>query len=178
MISSQITRFHEHELRKLAEENSRMKYMHVGLLGLSGQHHPIISGAQTTDEVNKMRPHLKMISGDYLTYFVKSQQSGGSPHCRLCGAPSETVSHVTVTCPALSDTRVRILTQLSSLTSLADTYRDNEELFSQFLIDPASFNLPSRVNISDPQLPAIYKICRDLCFSLDKERLEKLKSIQ
>ena len=62
LVSSQITRFHEKELRKLAEENSRMKYMHVGLLGLSGRHHPIISGALTTDEVRKMRPHLKMDS--------------------------------------------------------------------------------------------------------------------
>ena len=78
--------------------------MNVSISGLSGAHHPALSGVITSTEVKQMRPHLKMLSGDYLTYQTRSQQSGGSPDCRLCPAsiegnkPAEDIEHILTKC--------------------------------------------------------------------------------
>ena len=83
-VITKITAFHERELRQLAEQNSLMTFFNVSLLGLRGRYYPAISFTKTTNEVAKMKPHLKMLTGNYLTYKIKSEQSGGSPKCRLC----------------------------------------------------------------------------------------------
>ena len=45
--------------------------------------HFIQSSTKTYIQVKNMRPHIKMLLGDFLTYQTKSEQSGGSPHCRF-----------------------------------------------------------------------------------------------
>ena len=85
-ILTKITAFHERELRQIAlsKIETSMKYLNVSLLGLGGRIHPAITGVSTSHEVRKMRPHIKMLSGNYLTFEVKSRQSGGSDKCCLC----------------------------------------------------------------------------------------------
>ena len=98
-VSDKITSFHERELRTAAAKNSKMIYLNVNLYGLTGRCHPSISSnIITTDDVKIMRPHLKMLGGDYLTYQIKSQQSGGSPQCRLCLSGTESISHIVYSC--------------------------------------------------------------------------------
>ena len=55
---------------------------------------------------------------------------------------------------------------------------NNDEHMIQFILDPTSMNLPSRVNISDDKLPQLLNICRNLVNSLHTERIRKLKEKQ
>ena len=89
-IETRILSFHERELRKRAAEIRRMKYFNCSLLGLSAECHPSIKGIYSTNEVKRSRIHIKMLLGDLYTYEVKSQQLGGSPHCRNCEKQNKT----------------------------------------------------------------------------------------
>ena len=90
-VLTKITAYYEKELRHDAKSNSCMDFLNVDMVGLRGKHHPAIKNIVTPTEVQKMRPHLKMLCGNLLTYATKFNQSGtGSPHCRLCPAKSET----------------------------------------------------------------------------------------
>ena len=91
-----------------------MCYLNVFACGLRGRHHPAISNMLTTRDVKLSRPHLKFLSGNYLTYKVKSEQSGGSPLCRICSSEcEESVSHVISTCQSLAVERNRIISEIS-----------------------------------------------------------------
>ena len=79
-ILTKITSFHEKELRQEAMTNSCMKFLHVDLTGLRGKHHPAIANIKTTAEVAKLRPHLKMLCGNLLTYGQKFNSQAWGPH--------------------------------------------------------------------------------------------------
>ena len=181
-ISDKINIFHETELRLAAAKNSKMKYLNVSLHGLTGRLHPALGGdIRTTSDVDKMRPHLKLLSGDYLTYQVRSQQSGGSPICRLCGLADETSCHIIASCQKLD--RKQFLEEYKSLCLLSennisfDYMVKSEETLTQFILDPCSFNLKTRIHIDDPVKSALFKLSRDFCFSLDKQRRQKLNAL-
>ena len=106
-VMSKITAFHEHELRMKAGENEYMKYLNVNL---SGKHHPCLSGIITTEEVRKMRPHVKLLTGDYLTYQKKYDQTNqGSPLCRLCHLEGESICHILIIYSAYKSKRKKLL---------------------------------------------------------------------
>ena len=63
-VEVRIKAFHDNELRR----KSDMKYLNVSLHGLSGRHHPALSGLVTTQDVKKSRCHIKMLIEDYNTY--------------------------------------------------------------------------------------------------------------
>ena len=56
-ILTKITAFHETELRKMAANNSKMKYLNVTLTGLRGRHHLSLSNIVTVEQVRKLRLH-------------------------------------------------------------------------------------------------------------------------
>ena len=159
-----------------------MKYLNISLHGLSGRLHYAIGGdIRTTGDVDKMRPHLKFLSGDYLTYQVKSQQSGGPAICRLCRLADETSSHIIGSCQQLD--RKQFFKEFQTLCSLSqnkinfDDMLSNEETLTQFILDPCSFNLKIRIHIDDPVKISLLKLSRDFCFSLDKQRRQKLHEL-
>ena len=84
MVITKISAYHEQLLREAAISNSRMKYLNISLQSLRGHHHVALNNIITSYEVKKCRIHLKMLSGDYLTYSMKASHSGGSSHCRIC----------------------------------------------------------------------------------------------
>ena len=46
-------------------------------------------------QVKKLRPHLKFISGDYLTYQTQFQRTHkGTPWCKICELENGTISHI------------------------------------------------------------------------------------
>ena len=169
----------------MAKTNSRMKYLNVSLSGLRGRHHPALNNIITTLDVKKSRIHLKMLAGDYLTYEVKANQSGGSAHCRCCPLPSptENLAHILKSCVAYCDIRQRVSSEYEQLCQEAMfsiPYKQivtDDETFCQFVLDPASFNLKDRVNINDPVLDKIFKLSRDYCFAINAERMRILNSI-
>ena len=83
-------------------------------------------------------------------------------------------------CLAYSAIRNRILPELEALCRKTDSNPDIHDIFSdknklsQFILDPTSLNLHSRINASDPQVGQIFQLCRDYCFSIHKCRMKIL----
>ena len=172
-------------LRQSADGNDLMKYLNVSTTGLRGRHHPALSNMVTAHEVKLSRPHVKFLAGNYLTYKIKSDQSGGSPRCRICQSGcDETVSHVISTCQGMAVERNRLLSEFKVLCSktknqiVFDDIIKSEELLCQFILDPTSLNLHTRVSLSDPLVPQFYKLSRDFCYILDKTRIGLLKEME
>ena len=185
LIMTKITAFHEDKLRKAANGNSLMTYLNVSTLGLRGRHHPALANMKTTNDVRTSRPHLKLLSGNYLTYKVKSDQSGGSPDCRICiSGIEESVSHVVSSCGAMTDDRTRIFTEFRRLCNSTKNRIDFDEIsrcennLTQFILDPTSLNLPVRVHMSDPLVPQFFKLSREFCYIIDKTRIGLLKNME
>ena len=121
---------------------------------------------------------LKMLAGDFLTYEIKSNQSGGGSHCRCCQAPSppENLQHILTSCAAYRDIRSRFTTQFELLCTQSDSdipfsqICSDSELFCQFVLDPGSFNLKNRIHTNDPTLNHFFKLSRDYCYAINSAR--------
>ena len=177
---TKIIIFHEKELRLKSINNSSMFYLNVAMTGLNGRAHPAICDMLTGCDVDRARPHIKMLTGDYLTYKKKSIRCGGSSLCPLC-LPQEfedTLTHILMS--HITEKRQSILNQIEILcyqSTSCVNFKNilyNKEEVTQFILDPTSVNLTSKINYSDPILPEIIKKCRDYCFVTDKERMESL----
>ena len=168
-----------------AETNSLMTYLNVSTTGLRGRHHPALSNMITTREVRLSRPHIKLLSGNYLTYQIKADQSGGSSRCRICSSgEEESVCHVISTCQGLAEVRNRLLEEFRELCKTTknrinfDDIIQNEDRLCQFVLDPTSLNLPIRLSLKDPLVTEFFKVSRDFCYIVDKTRIELLKNLQ
>ena len=183
LVATRITAHYERILRQAAVENTQMEYLNVSTTGLRGRHHLALSNMVTTREVQQSRPHLKFLSGNYLTYQTRSDQSGGSPHCRICKHESETVSHVISSCSGMATERVTMLKELEKLCMMTKNNINlleiisNEKILCQFILDPSSLNLSKRVSLSDPVINMFYKFSREYCYLIDKTRIELLKQL-
>ena len=190
-IKTKIITFHEKEQRSYAAENNKMCWLNVSMSGLSGKSHLIPHGISTAHEIQKLTPAFKMLCGDFLTYSIRADQSGGSPHCRICSndcsGPSEDILHILTECTATSATRIRILKDLEETISgshFKGGPKNTNELdlttLIQFILDCTSMNLQNKykININDPQLTQIFKVTRDLIFAISQERMRLLKSKQ
>ena len=167
-----------------AKENSLMHYMNVNLYSLRGRVHPSLANVITSKEVKKLRPHIKFLTGDYLTYQRRYQESGkGNPICKLCRLENESICHILTQCPAYKSTRDRILLELEEICSVIrsnfnfETIKTDPETLTQFLLDPTSFNLKTRVHISDPVVQELFKLSRDYCSAIHLERTRKLEEL-
>ena len=185
LVNTKIKVYHETVLREAASRNSQMEYLNVSTIGLGGRHHPALANLVSTQDVRMSRPHLKFLSGNYLTYDVKASQSGGSARCRICSSGSnETVCHVISTCQALSVERNKLLNEFEKLCSLTKNQinftdmKESETKLCQFILDPTSLNLGVRVSLNDPLLPDFFRLTRDYCFLMDKTRIRLLKVIE
>ena len=79
-IHTKIAAYFETYMRDKASKSSSMKYLNVSLMGLRGKRYPALSDIVTTHEVKRAKIHIKMLAGDFLTYQVRAERSGGSPH--------------------------------------------------------------------------------------------------
>ena len=122
-----------------------------------------------------------MLSGDYLTYEVKSSQSGGSPHCRCCDSRvAENILHILIECDAYRETRTSILGEIETLLQEANfQYEEifqNKQYMTQFILDPTSMNLPLRINSSSKIFKDLLKLSRDFYFSINTKRTKLLQA--
>ena len=185
-----ITAYHEKLLRMKSSTNSKMSYLNISLNGLNGRCHPALHGIKTTKNVQSMRPHIKMLSGDYYTYKLRSEYLGGTPYCRLCLEPPsktekiEDLEHILTECGSYTEVRKRILCEMEEICAHSKTQLDfklilkNPAQLTQFILDCCSLNLPSRISSNDPIFSSVYQLSRDLCFSINKTRLNKLKVLK
>ena len=132
-----------------------------------------------TQDVKKLRLHLKFLTCDYLTNErLAHNHPGKDPGCQLCQAPTDYIEHVIMSCRATSDVRDRVLPELLNAVALVQPNSKLLEVLpppsvmTQFVLDCTSFNLPDTVRIPyhNPQISEIFRISRDWCFALNNER--------
>ena len=182
---------HEAALRNKAAGNYKLQYLNVQVTGLTGRPHPIIARVLTTQDVTTMRPHIKMLTGDYQCFAYLAQDRGMEPHCRLCRllldaqdqAPAEDIEHLLTSCRATADTRSRIMPEiLNALTTSFPSNRlltnPNHIMLTQFLLDPCSMNLPNDIRLPSEHMNVtlLTKLCCRLTTALHKDRTRQLKA--
>ena len=85
MVTTRIICWHERMQRSSSLCNSKMTYLNVQLHGLSGRPHPALQHIYNTQDVKKLRLHLKFLTSDYLTNDrLALDQPDKSPACSLC----------------------------------------------------------------------------------------------
>ena len=128
--TTKVRSYHEKYWREKSLSNSKMTFLNTQLLSLNGRHHPALYGLMTTREVERMRPHIKMLTGDYLTYSrIVTDRQTGDPSCRLCRKltvppslappPAETIPHILTECRGTAEVRERIIPELLNSLLLA-----------------------------------------------------------
>ena len=164
-VYTKISAYFEKSLREKAENNSSMKFLNVSLTGLRGRRHPALSNIMTTHEVKKARTHIKMLLGDYLTFYKKSTRSGGPSSCRCCSnttSMNETLTHIPTQCDAYEEIRKQIFPEFSQVCresrSGVNFHKivENAENLTQFILDPSSINLTPRISMNDPVLDKLF----------------------
>ena len=114
-------------------------------------------GLTTTRNVEKAQTHMKMLSGDYLTYSrLAIERKSGNSSCILCRDISplsqDTIVHVLTECRETAETRERIIQEfLNVLLEIKPTHvylnrplnlRTPDPVLTKFILDRTSFNLP------------------------------------
>ena len=189
LIKTKVIACTEVSWREKAAKNSKLHFLNVQTLGLSGRPHPVLSGVLTTQEVMRSRVHVKMLCGDYPCYSYIGSDKNQDTYCKLCKhlhpqvtPPEEDMVHLVSRCKATSDTRARILPELFNLISLhlpnnSILNSPNHTHLTQLILDPTSLNLPMTIRIAPghPILPDVLNRSRHLCFALHKDRTRQLK---
>ena len=160
-------------------KSESLKHFNVQLLGLTGRPHLVILSANDKRSIEKLRIHLKFLTGDFLSYSKLTRNQGCDPYCRLCLAPVENLQHILTECRLTANVRERLYPELvnlvadiSPLSSLLDRSMTPNSILTQFIIDPASMNLPNshRISYQHPRLPDLYRMSRDWCYAVYKCR--------
>ena len=183
LVRTRVTAYHEAELRRAARSNSTLEYFNVEALGLNGRAHPILDIHETRDSM-KLKAHLKFLTGDILSYQNLSHDRGTDSSCRLCGAQEENTQHIITECRSYADVRERLYPELVNLVAsinptsgILTTSNTSNRLLTQFILDPASLNLPNshRISFQHPRLHELYCLSRDWCFAIYNRRIKLLK---
>ena len=93
-------------------------------------------------------------------------------------------NHIIATCEAYSEISNDINEKIIHVCNEAtpafniDPIMQEKTLFTQFILDCTSMNLPHRIIPESDLFISVLKLSRDLCFGITKLRTEKLKMIQ
>ena len=168
----------------------KLLYLNIQAIGLSGRPYPVLAWVLTTQDVMTIRPHLKMLAGDYICYAYLAHDRGVDPHCRMCKslsshpAPAEDLVHLLTRCRATADTRDRVLPELFNTVSkyipsnalLTSTAHHH---LTQFILDCSSLNLPAniRVNPNRPGFNDIARQCSTTINAIHNHRTRLVKAM-
>ena len=181
LVKSRITNWYETDFRHKSLQNSKMKYLNVKLLGLSGAPHPAMRNIHTSQDAKKLRLHLKFLTSDFLTNErISMNQPYHSSACTLCLCPVESIEHVLASCRATKDERSRLLPELLNVVArvqpscaiLDHHMYTKPHILTQFVLDCSSPNLPdqARIPAHNPDITDVFKISRDWTFAIYSER--------
>ena len=151
-----VRTYHEAALRKNAAQNYKLQYLNVQALGLTSRIHPILSWVMTTQDTVIVRPHIRMLAGDYLCGDYLGRDRGIYPQCKLCRAlpmpqvVPEDIEHLLTRCRATAETRE---SKIPNLLNTISEFSPNNALLlnpgqtqmTQFILDCTSLNLSSDV---------------------------------
>ena len=190
MANTAVITHHEKSLRISALNNHKLKYLNIQATGLSGRPHPIFSWILTTQDVMVIRPHLRMLAGDYQCYAYQASDRGLDPTCKICQslghhpAPAEDLVHIITRCRATADTRSRYLPELLNTVAkyfptcnlLCNTTHD---ILTQFILDCSSLNLApdTRIPSNHPNFTCITRQCSIMINSIHRHRTKLLKEL-
>ena len=186
LVKSRVTNWHENHLRTLALKNSKMQFLNVQLTGLCGAPHPALRNIFTSQDVKKLRHHLKFLTGDFISNYRRAlDQPNLSPACDLCDAPEDTVEHVMAVCRATHAVRERLLPELLNIVARVQPMcgilknQTMPHTLTQFLIDCSSLNLPEtfRIPAHNPDIVEVFRCSRDWSFAIISERTRLLKKL-
>ena len=188
MTATKVTVYAEKKWRQEASTNSKMGYLNVELLGLSGKPHAALASITSTRDISKLRIQLKFLTGDYLTHHrLANDRKTNDPHCRICKAPCEDIKHVLTECRGTAETRHRIFPDLLNMVAmitpnneLLNPHTLTSTTLTQFILDCGSMNLNNsyRLSYAHPGTREIFRISRDWCFSIHKMRTKLLKQLK
>ena len=153
LITTSITAYQEKILILKASANTKLKYLNTQLLGLSGRHHPSLLGIKSTQDVKKLRIHLKFLTGDFLCGERRALDTPGSdPKCLLCLVPVESLEHILVSCRATAEVRHRLYPELLNTVlqvqpNCSILHGCSMSQLTQFLLDCTSINLQDTLRI-------------------------------
>ena len=149
LTSTKVTVFHEKAMRQIATTNSKMQYLNVEVEGLSGIPHPALRNIHSTQDVLRLRQHIKCLSRDYLTAERLNRDNGSNPQCKLCYAPLESVQHVLTQCTATIDIHSRMLPELLNVVLRVHPTCDflRIDMQAQHLTQWTSLNLPPNLEL-------------------------------
>ena len=189
-----ITSHHDNILHQNASTNSKMEYLNVTNLSVNGPPHPVLRNVVAASDVIKLRVQVKFLAGDYLTYSLShSHGNGKSPHCRLCSSgdssPEESVTHIISQCSALDVVRSRLVSEVSDVVQHLSPKEWNRNLIllndpkilTQYVLDCTSPNLPKSLQVpprDSEKTISVFKVTRDFCFAIHKERMRQLKLLK
>ena len=173
LVKTKILAWFERKLRLTALSNSKMIYLNVQLNGLSGRPHPVLGNIVSTQDVKKMRVHLKFLTMDFHYLYQPSL-------CNLCAASNTTTDHVLVTCrhEELVEIRARLFPELLNIVlavqpscALLNQFPP-PHILTQFLLDCSSANLPQsyRIPAHNPRIDEVFSTSRDWCFAIYSAR--------
>lgn len=145
----------------------------------------------TTQDAKKLRQHLKFLTSDFLCNELVSKNSPNvSPHCELCASHghshADSIEHIVVSCRALSEVRGRLLPELMNIVmnvqpSCGILQSDiPPDILTQFVLDCCSPNLSNlyRIPAHNPRVSEIFKISRDWCFAISRDRTYQLRCLE
>ena len=188
--SISVLSHHEKVWRQKSANNYKLQFLNVQCTGLTGKLHPILSWVLNTQDVMVVRPHIKMLAGDYLCFDFLSHDRGLDPQCRLCQvlsddpAPNEDYPHILAVCRATANTRsdklptlLNTVMQYSPCNIILD--RPSPILLAQFILDCSSLNLPmdARVPPDHPGFTDMTRQCSLLINAIHKDRTRQLRAM-
>ena len=159
-----------------------MNYLNVQISGLSGSPHTALLNINTTQDALRLRFHLKFLTEDYLTAERLATNNGTNPACRLCPASIESTVHILTNCSATVDIHHRLLPELLNVVCRVQPTShiliDHSQYLTQFILDCTSLNLPTayRVPTHNPDVSQVFKLSRDWCYAVARERARLLKA--
>ena len=166
LVKTKVTIWHEEQLRTNSKLNTKMRYLNVDLLGLSGRAHPSLINIKNTQDVKKLRLHLKFLCGDYLTNQNGHCYPRSINSCSLCHSSEDTYEHLLIQCRGTSEVRERILPTLYNVVSDVQPtcgllqYNPPPTILLQFILDCTSLNLPNDIRIPahNPRVSEIFHV--------------------
>ena len=161
-----------------------MECLNVQLAGLSRRPHPVLTSVTTTQDIPKIRLHLKFLTSDYPPYYPLARDQGtNDSYCRLCTSSCEDTKHILTECRATSDHREKLLPELLNTVAsidpnskILDLLTMTNQVLTHFMLDCGSPNLPNSYRLSYSH-PHIHRLSRDWCFTMNNARTNLLKTL-
>ena len=191
LVKSKVVDFWETNLREEAvkmKENS-LKYFCAEFMSLSKPHPIWTTCGSNPFEINKAVVQAKMLSGRYVTDRLSrhwTQNKSGT--CSIPGCSGQdlgSLEHLLLYCPALSDTRDKMLRLCQAVASEHEHLHfiissvlssQSEATVMQFLLDCSPF--PAVVYLKQdslsPLLERLFYVTRTWCYSMHRSRMTKL----